>query len=129
MGSKRTAYHVLFGRLLVERAPPDIEVHQEVSLGDEPQRMDYLLLRRKGSIRRDHLAQVLRGLWPLLSVDTIVEFKSAVRPPTRGDLIRLDDYAAVKGGSRQTQRTPYYLWWADEQPILTGGDDPYEWGP
>ncbi len=46
-----------------------------------------------------------------------------------GDLIRLDDYAAVDGGSRQTQRTPYYLWWADEQPILTGGDDPYEWGP
>jgi len=35
----------------------------------------------------------------------------------------------VDGGSRQTQRTPYFLWWADEQPILTGGDDPYEWGP
>ncbi len=95
MGAKKTAWHVLFGRLLTERAPPDIEVHDEITLSHEPQRMDFLLLRRKGPTRRDHEARVLRGLWPLLqSRDAIMEFKSAVRPATKGDLIRLVGYGA-----------------------------------
>jgi hypothetical protein len=93
MGSKKTAWHVLFSWLLGERAAPGIEVRSEIPLGAEPQRIDYLLLRRTdddlGTIPREC---VLRGLWPRLGRETIAEFKSVSRPFAQRDLERLLGY-------------------------------------
>src|SRR3712207_5683684 len=95
MAPARTAWHVGFTNLVVERGPPAIDVWPEVQLSIEPQRADLLLLRRTGEPRRDHEARVLRRLWPLLGTDTLVEFKSPARPPRKGDLLRLLAYGAV----------------------------------
>jgi len=55
-----------------------------------------LLLRRVGAAREDEKARVLRTLWPLLGLVTILEYKSPVRSSFRpGDLIRLWSYGAV----------------------------------
>ena len=94
MGTTRTAWHVMFVALLEERAPPGVDVRSEVPLTNEPQRADLLLLRRAGASRADDRARVLRGLWPVLSTDTLVEFKSPSRPYRRGDLVRLLGYGA-----------------------------------
>lgn len=94
MGTSKTAWHVAFAALIAERAPPGIEVRTEVQLTSEPQRADLLLLRRAGSARRDVEALTLRGLWPLLAGDSLVEFKSLSRPFRRGDLVRLFGYAS-----------------------------------
>ncbi len=94
MGAHRTAWHVIFTALLKERAPPGIDVIPEFVLSSEPQRADLLLLRREDVARQDERAKVLRGLWPRLSNDTLVEFKSATRPPRPGDWLRLLAYGA-----------------------------------
>ncbi len=91
MGAKRTAWHVLFGRLLVESAPPWVVVRPEVPLGAEPQRMDFVLLRRRGKTT-DDLGKRLHGLWRWLGVDTLVEFKSVRRPYGGRDMDRLVGY-------------------------------------
>jgi hypothetical protein len=94
VGASKTAWHVAFAALIAERAPPGIEVRAEVQLTSEPQRADLLLLRRATAARRDAEALTLRGLWPLLAEDSLVEFKSLSRPFRRGDLPRLLGYGA-----------------------------------
>lgn len=94
MGSRRTAWHVLFTLLLEERGPPGIVVRAEVVLTSEPQRADLLLLRQADVPRADEQSRVLRGLWPRLSLETLVEFKSVGRPPRLGDWGRLLGYGA-----------------------------------
>jgi hypothetical protein len=89
MEPARPAWHLGFAALVTERAPPGIDVRTEVPIALEPLRADLLLLRRVGEARRDEEANVLRGMWPLLRTDTIVEYKSPSRPPRKGDLIRL----------------------------------------
>jgi hypothetical protein len=88
----RTAWHVWFAIFVKETAPPDAEVRFEVVLTTEPQRGDLLLLRR-GELRSGE-AKALRGLWPLLRGDTILEYKSFAWPPRPGDLARLQGYGA-----------------------------------
>ena len=62
----------------------------------ELQRADMLLLRRIGAAREDDKARVLRTLWPLLGLVTILEYKSPVSGSFRpGDLLRLRSYGAV----------------------------------
>jgi hypothetical protein len=79
-----------------KRAPPGFDIQTEVRLTIEPQRADMLLLRRIGAAREDEKARVLRTLWPLLGLVTILEYKSPVRSSFRpGDLIRLWSYGAV----------------------------------
>jgi hypothetical protein len=94
MGTQRTAWHVPFAALLTERAPPGIDVQVEVPLSFEPQRADVLLLRKPAVSLALDQARVLRGLWPLLGTDTLVDFKSVSRPLRRGDLVRLVGYGA-----------------------------------
>jgi hypothetical protein len=73
-------------------------VEAEVSLTQEPQKADLLLIRRR-SARLDE-ARVLRRLWRMLSTHTLMEFKSISRPPRSGDLVRLLGYAAQYHGPR-----------------------------
>jgi hypothetical protein len=89
----RTVWHVLFAALLRERRAPGFDVHAEVALSTEPQRADLLLLRQRAPTPPGEGA-VLRGLWPRLGSDSLVEFKSPTRPLRRGDLIRLLGYGA-----------------------------------
>ncbi|MFT3764538.1 MAG: hypothetical protein QM820_03330 [Minicystis sp.] len=92
MSTVRTAWHLYFALFVKEGAPPGFAVRLEVTLTTEPQRGDLLLLRR--GERRDGEARTLRGLWPLLPSDTIVEFKSLSWPLRKGDLARLQGYGA-----------------------------------
>lgn len=109
MGASKTAWHVAFAALITERAPPGIEVRAEVRLTSEPQRADLLLLRRAASARRDAEALTLRGLWPLLADDSLVEFKSVSRPFRRGDLARLLGYGAQYHGIHIERLRPAHL--------------------
>jgi hypothetical protein len=93
MFTERTAWHVLLYQLLKERAPKAYEVRPEVPLAGEPQRPDFLLLRRQHDAPVDD-AQVLRGLWPRLRLDALLEYKSVSAPLRRGDLCRLVGYGA-----------------------------------
>ena len=92
MAPSRTAWHPLFAALVKERAPPGVEVTPEYQLTIEPQRADLLVIRCKDLPREDERAGVMRALWPRLSADTLVEFKSAARPPRFGDFGRLLGY-------------------------------------
>src|SRR5262245_40530216 len=58
------------------------------------QKADLLLIRRTTGEHLDERARVLRRLWPLLTSETLVEFKSLARPARRGDWIRLLGYGA-----------------------------------
>lgn len=100
MDPARTAWHLGFAALVAERAPPGIEVRTEVPIAIDPLRADLLLLRRSGEARRDEEAKVLRGLWPRLGSDSIVEYKSPSRPPRRGDLLRLVGCGAIYHASQ-----------------------------
>jgi hypothetical protein len=89
-------WHLAFVNLIQRRAPPNFEVQSEVRLTIEPQRADMLLLRRIGIERQDHLARVLRTLWPLLGLVTVLEYKSPVDSAFRpGDLLRLVGYGVL----------------------------------
>jgi hypothetical protein len=67
-----------------------------VRLTIEPQRADMVLLRRIGVERGDDQARVLRGLWPLLGLVTVLEYKSPVASSFRpGDLLRLVGYGVL----------------------------------
>ncbi len=89
-------WHLAFVSLIQDRAPPNFEVRSEERLTIEPQRADMLLLRRIGALKQDDQARVLRALWPLLGLVTILEYKSpadsAFRP---GDLLRLVGYGVL----------------------------------
>src|SRR5262245_1002529 len=90
----RDLWHWSFAHLVKQRAPPTSEVRPEVLLSDHPQRADLLLLRRRDVPPRDGEAQVMRGLWAHLGVDTVVEFKSPVKGFRKRDLMRLASYGA-----------------------------------
>lgn len=90
----RDLWHLGFARLIRQRAPPGFVVRAEVPLSDEPQRADLILIRREDGPRRDDQAELLRALWPFLSADTVLEFKSPVRGFRRNDLKRLASYGA-----------------------------------
>lgn len=68
-----------------------MEVRVEVPLGTEPQRTDFLLLRRR-EMPAEGEGTHLRGLWHQLARDTVVEFKSVRRPFRETDLLRLLGY-------------------------------------
>ena len=83
-------WHLAFANLIQDRAPPGFEIQTEVRLTIEPQRADMLLLRQSGAERQDEKARVMRTLWPLLGLVTILEYKSPVSGSLRpGDLLRL----------------------------------------
>ena len=89
-------WHLAFVNLIQRRAPPNFEVQSEVRLTIEPQRADMLLLRRIGVERQDHLARVLRTLWPRLGLVSVLEYKSPVDSAFRpGDLLRLVGYGVL----------------------------------
>jgi len=89
-------WHLAFVTLIQRRAPPSFEVRSEVRLTIEPQRADLLLLRRIGVERQDDQARVLRRLWPLLGLVTVLEYKSPVDSAFRpGDLLRLVGYGVL----------------------------------
>ena len=92
MSSARTIYHVMFGDLLDEGKPPEFEVQPEEPLSAEPQRADYLVVRRLGPETADDRATVLRQLWSHIRTDALVELKSPSRPVARGDLLKLLGY-------------------------------------
>ena len=86
-------WHLAFANLIQQCAPPNFEIQSEVRLSLEPRRADILLLRRRGVVRRDDAANVLRAVWPWLARITIVEFKSPIDSSFRpGDLVRLWSY-------------------------------------
>ncbi|AUX42874.1 uncharacterized protein SOCE26_043110 [Sorangium cellulosum] len=91
MGSTRTAWHILFAALLVQRGSRRFEVRREVPLSTEPLRVDYLLLRRETEGPTEPVG-TLRKLWDLLPMDAIVELKSIGRPYRRRNLDRLFSY-------------------------------------
>jgi len=78
-------------------APPTFEVQSQVRLTIEPQRADMILLRRIGSEQQDDQALILRPLWPMLGLVTVLEFRQ--RPRTLaflpGDLLRLVSYGLL----------------------------------
>ncbi|KYG04538.1 hypothetical protein BE21_46255 [Sorangium cellulosum] len=91
--TSRNLWHLGFANLVRARAPANISVHLDVPLTIEPQRADMLLLRKEGAPHEGGGARVLRGLWPLLGTDTLLEYKSPARSAfRRGDLLRLWGY-------------------------------------
>ncbi|MCG8417645.1 MAG: hypothetical protein MJE77_06830, partial [Proteobacteria bacterium] len=76
----KTFWHYPYASLVKERKPSNWEVVVEKLLSLAPRAVDLLLLRRKGTKRRDHEARVMRSLWPLLTDVALLEFKG----PTRG---------------------------------------------
>lgn len=65
--------------------------------------MDYLLLRKIASLPTSDTGETLHGLWPLLSLITIVEFKSIGRPYRRGNLDRLFAYVHLYLANEHTR--------------------------
>ena len=92
VGTARTAWHFFFGILLRKRGPRGIEVRDEVSLSEEPPRLDYLVLRKTPTFDPADHGATLRGLWPQLSRVAAVELKSIGRPYRAGNLDRLWSY-------------------------------------
>lgn len=90
----RNRWHLAFAHLIEQRAPPGFLVRREVPLADEPQRADLILIRRQDQPPSDGEAQVLRGLWPHLRKDTVLEFKSPRSDFRRTDLMRVLSYGA-----------------------------------
>ncbi|MEZ4406377.1 MAG: hypothetical protein R3A52_07880 [Polyangiales bacterium] len=103
MSTERTAWHPPFTTLLRERAPAWAKVTGEPQLTQEPLRPDDLIELRV-DVPRDpsDVGEVLRGLWPLVRVVALLEFKSVSRPFRRGDLARLLAYGLVWFYTRQT---------------------------
>ncbi len=93
MGTIRTAWHVMLYALLKERRPRAFEVKPEVPFSKEPQRADYILIRKIKQANVDD-ARVLKGLWGRIKKDAILEYKSTSRPVEQGDLTRLLGYGA-----------------------------------
>jgi hypothetical protein len=92
---ERTAWHVLFERLVLQRAPGSFEVRPEVPLGNARPQLDLLLLRRRRGVGADARARVLRQLWRQIDEQMVLEFKSVARPVRPGELLRLLAYTAL----------------------------------
>ena len=89
-------WHLAFVTLVQHRAPPNFEVQSEVRLTIEPQRRHAAVKSRIGVERQDDQARVVRRLWPLLGIVTVVEYKSPVDSAFRpGDLLRLVGYGVL----------------------------------
>jgi hypothetical protein len=95
MASRRTAWHFFFTVFLRARRAPGFDVRDEVRLSDEPPRVDYLLLRHAEAAPPAETDVSLRGLWPRLALDTILELKSVGRPYRTGELDRLWGYVHI----------------------------------
>jgi hypothetical protein len=93
MSNGRTLYHVLFARLLEERAPKNLTFSFDQRLTTEPQRADVIIVR-KLDVVDDSKPLILEGLWRLFPRDAIVEYKSPGRPVRLGDIRRLLGYGA-----------------------------------
>ena len=93
MSAPRTLWHLMLYALLDERRPSAFEVRFEVPLSKEPQRADFLLLRRtkEGDVSD---ARVLRRLWGLIREQALVEYKSVSASLEPGDLTKLLGYGA-----------------------------------
>ena len=92
MSFRRTAWHPTFARLLTQRCPRGLRIEVEVTLSQEPQRADILLLESTEA-RDDRTAAGFRALWPLIPSRALLEFKSRRRPFESGDFCRLLGYA------------------------------------
>lgn len=101
-----TLWHESFHDVVVERAPPGIDVIGEFVLSRRPRRADLLLLRRKHVARRDREARILRALWPRLADATLVELKSPSRGFRPSDLIRLVSYGMQYHAEHLTEVGP-----------------------
>jgi hypothetical protein len=109
VGTKRTAWHYFFGILLRKRGPRGIEVRDEVSLSDEPPRLDYLILRKTEAFDPADPGETLKGLWPLLPRVSAVELKSIGRTYRSGNLDRLWIYAHAVCACLVTQMSVHWL--------------------
>jgi hypothetical protein len=105
MGTERTAWHYFLGVLLQERKPSWAEVQVEVTLTQERQRLDYLLLRRTKRGNRKDRGGTLRDLWPLLPQEAVAEFKSASRGYRERGLHKLLGYGFQHFAERGTLRS------------------------
>ena len=93
MSSQRTAWHTAFGRFLGQHMPPEFDLEVEHTLTTEPQRADYLILRKKEvEVTNPKPARTLRFLWDRLPEHTLVEYKSVHRRFRRGDGARFLGY-------------------------------------
>jgi hypothetical protein len=81
MARKRIQWHPLFTRLLRPHVEPYYEVPSSVPVGDLPRVADLLLLRRTS---QDSLP--FTGLWRLLTVWNLLEFKGATEAARPGHL-------------------------------------------
>lgn len=45
-----------------------------------------------------------------------------------GDIIRLGDHASTASGFKSNERLPYFLWWANNTPVVGASSEPYIWG-
>ncbi|MCG8425507.1 MAG: hypothetical protein MJE77_47115, partial [Proteobacteria bacterium] len=97
---RRTLYHLGFARTVNEGVPPGVKLEVEYPLSWDSRRIDQRLVRGRGK-KRDHEAGVLRGLWPHLGEQTLLDFKGPTRGFRRGELIRLISY----GGEYLASRT------------------------
>ncbi len=100
----RTPWHPLFAALLTENRPPGVEVQSEVVLSHEPRRADLLLIHHDDADLSQ--GKVLRGLWPLLSPWTLVEFKSATAPAGPTAWLQLLSYGTQFHGARFKELGP-----------------------
>ena len=90
MGKKRTAWHLLAATFLDERRPSRVQIEPEVLLSKQPQRTDFLLLRKEEGPVDDATAFV--RLWELMGPLALVEYKSRSRPPRPGVFHQLFGY-------------------------------------
>jgi len=95
VSSSRTAWHPVFIQFLRERRPPWIEIRPEVSLGDEPLRIDGVLELRALDARAPAAPRGIDRLWDYVNTLALLEFKSRARPFRRGDLHRLFAYGSL----------------------------------
>lgn len=105
MGKRRTQWHVLFYAAMKEHGSPGTEALAEVLLSKDPQRGDFLVLRKRQlrDARAPHTdaeARTLRHLWRFVRREVLIEYKSPSRPPRARDLAKLIGY----GGQLHTLR-------------------------
>ncbi|MCG8424803.1 MAG: hypothetical protein MJE77_43500 [Proteobacteria bacterium] len=88
----KTFWHYPYASLITKRKPPSWEVTVEKVLSLLPRAADQLLLRRKSTEGHDQEAQVMRGLWPLLTDVALLEFKGPTHGLRQRDLMKLLSY-------------------------------------
>lgn len=90
-GKVRTWWHPLLVRLLRYSLGSAFQVHEEISVGEQPLRVDVLLLRKADGALSDQARRLFPELVDLLSDYTYIEFKG----PT--DTVRIGDYEKALG--------------------------------